>query len=34
MRMAALHYGLGLPRAGDVAVTGVARLPGRRHDED
>jgi uncharacterized membrane protein YeiH len=30
MRMAGLHYGIGLPRADDVAVTGMPRLPTRR----
>jgi uncharacterized membrane protein YeiH len=33
LRMAGLRYGLGLPRAYDVAVTSVPRLPGRRRDE-
>lgn len=32
MRMAGLRYGLGLPGAADVAVTGVPRL--RRHGDD
>jgi uncharacterized membrane protein YeiH len=27
MRMAGLHYGIGLPRADDVAVTAIPRLP-------
>lgn len=30
LRMAGLHYGLGLPRADDVAVTGIRRRSGRR----
>jgi uncharacterized membrane protein YeiH len=30
MRMAGLRYGIGLPRAGDVAVTAIPRLPGSR----
>lgn len=32
MRMAGLRYGLGLPRADDVAVTSVPRLSPRRRD--
>ncbi len=30
MRMAGLHYGIGLPRADSVAVTGVSRASRRR----
>jgi uncharacterized membrane protein YeiH len=30
MRMAGLHYNIGLPRASDVAVTSASRLPRRR----
>lgn len=33
MRMAGLRYGLGLPRAADVAITTVPRLRGRRRDK-
>jgi len=29
MRMAGLRYGIGLPRAADVALTRIPRLPGR-----
>lgn len=32
VRMAGLHYGLGLPSAADMAVRRVPRLPGRRHN--
>ncbi len=34
MRIAGLRYGLGLPSAADMAVTGVPRLPGRRRNEE
>src|SRR5690348_5946574 len=34
MRMAGLRYGLGLPRAVDVAITGVPRLRGRHAAKD
>jgi uncharacterized membrane protein YeiH len=30
LRVAGLHYGIGLPRAADVALTSIPRLPGRR----
>jgi uncharacterized membrane protein YeiH len=33
MRIAGLRYGLGLPSAADIAVTGVPRLRGRRRDQ-
>lgn len=33
IRIAGLHYGLGLPGAADVAVTTTPRLPRRRHDK-
>jgi uncharacterized membrane protein YeiH len=34
LRLAGLHYGLGLPGAADVAITSVPRLPRRRRDGD
>jgi uncharacterized membrane protein YeiH len=34
MRIAGLRYGLGLPSAADMAVTGVPRLRGRRRNEE
>ena len=33
MRMAGLHYGLGLPRADNIAVTNIPRLPGTPRDK-
>jgi hypothetical protein len=33
LRMAGLHYGIGLPRAADMAVTGPPRRRKRRRDE-
>lgn len=33
MRIAGLHYGLGLPRAADMAATAIPRPPGRRRDK-
>jgi uncharacterized membrane protein YeiH len=34
MRMAGLHYGIGLPRADNIAVPGIRRVRIRRNDED
>jgi uncharacterized membrane protein YeiH len=33
LRMAGLRYGIGLPRASDVALTSMPRLPRRRREE-